>query len=294
MKLDDLAGKKIGLLDVIDIAERGSDGKPKWNCKCSCGASIVVSHEKLRRKVKYKQSCGCARKHTDLTGMTFYRLVVIGLGERKVLANGSTIKTWRCSCSCGKAVIVLTGDIVSGKTRSCGCYRADTTSARETTHGATRVDRGKPSPTAEYRAWGAMIYRCESESGDRFAYYGGRGIYICKRWRGDFTAFRDDMGPKPSRKHSLDRMNNNGSYTCGKCEECVARGAPANCRWATWQEQARNKRNNVIVTAYGATLTAPEWQEEIGIPAGTIRDRVSRGLSGESAVEFNFRMSDDD
>ena len=74
-----------------------------------------------------------------------------------------------------------------------------------------------------------MRQRCENERHAYFKDYGGRGIVVCDRWK-NFAAFLEDMGPRPSNKHSLDRIDNNGNYE------------PGNCRWATRSVQEANKR----------------------------------------------------
>jgi hypothetical protein len=84
--------------------------------------------------------------------------------------------------------------------------------------------------TSEYRTWNAMKTRCYNPKSNRFQYYGGRGITVCKRWRDSFAAFYADMGPKPGPEYSIDRIKVNGNYT------------PRNCRWATPSEQALNKQ----------------------------------------------------
>lgn len=88
--------------------------------------------------------------------------------------------------------------------------------------------------SAEYKAWVAMIQRCTNEAHQRFCYYGGRGIHVCDRWKDSFSNFLGDMGQRPSTKHSIDRINNNGNYE------------PNNCRWATQSEQALNKRPKLV------------------------------------------------
>jgi len=76
-----------------------------------------------------------------------------------------------------------------------------------------------------------MIQRCEYKKNANYYLYGGRGISVCKRWRGAFALFKKDMGDKPTPKHQLDRKNNNGNY-------CLS-----NCRWVTRKENQRNTRN---------------------------------------------------
>jgi AP2 domain len=96
--------------------------------------------------------------------------------------------------------------------------------------------------TREHGSWIMMIQRCTNpKAGDYYKYYGGRGIKVCQRWLDSFKAFYDDMAPRP-KGMSLDRKDNNGNYSCGKCDECKANGWPMNCRWATKFEQALNKR----------------------------------------------------
>lgn len=109
----------------------------------------------------------------------------------------------------------------------------------------------------EYRAWRNMLTRCYNPNASSFKYYGGRGITVCERWQRSFDAFLADVGPAPSNEHSIDRFpNNNGNYELG------------NVRWATHEEQQKNKRR-------------PEKQVVRGVPAdGHLRRRV-RALVGE-------------
>lgn len=87
------------------------------------------------------------------------------------------------------------------------------------------------SRTPEYKAWKDMRLRCSNPKHKDYPNYGGRGIKVCERWQNSVQAFVADMGPRPSKDHSLDRKENSGNYE------------PDNCRWATKLEQSRNRRN---------------------------------------------------
>lgn len=152
----------------------------------------------------------------DLTGLRFGRLVVV---ERA--PNKGPRTSWLCLCDCGKRAIVIGGSLKQGLTKTCGCGLRN---------GAT-ID-GEITP--EYRTWRSMKDRCTNPRTKCYDNYGGRGISICPEWLNDFRQFLRDMGPKPSIKHSLDRIDVNGNYE------------PSNCRWATPKEQARNRRSRYI------------------------------------------------
>ncbi len=128
------------------------------------------------------------------------------------------------------------------------------------------------SYTAEYRAWHAMIARCETPSATSYADYGGRGIRVCAGWRKDFTAFYADMGPRPSINHSLDRIDNHGDYE------------PTNCRWSTTKVQSRNRRSTRLMTAFGRTQSVSDWAHEKGIGVPSLFARLRKGLSLEDAL----------
>lgn len=94
----------------------------------------------------------------------------------------------------------------------------------------------------EYTSWSGMKSRCINKHNPKYKNYGGRGIKTCKRWRDSFIAFYEDMGKKPDPSLSIDRIDNDGNYSCGKCEECVANGWTSNCQWADKYQQSYNKR----------------------------------------------------
>lgn len=124
-------------------------------------------------------------------------------------------------CDCGGTTISQRTPLVKGVTKSCGCLSAKLSKKRFTKHGKYQ--------TAEYTIWVGMIQRCENPKSFAYSYYGGRGIRVCERWR-LFENFLEDMGPRTSQSHSIDRINNDGNYE------------PSNCRWATPKEQSNNQR----------------------------------------------------
>lgn len=120
----------------------------------------------------------------------------------------------------------------------------------------------------EYHAWIRAKHRCHNPDYEGYETYGGRGIYVCKRWRDSYDAFLNDMGRAPSKELSIERMDNEGGYCCGRpeCPECSTRGlTTCNCRWATKIEQGRNRRTNVLINYRGLSLTMVEWAEFLKI-----------------------------
>jgi hypothetical protein len=118
--------------------------------------------------------------------------------------------------------------------------------------------------TPVYDAWAHMIQRCENPKNKYFAYYGGRGISVCPEWR-KFPAFYRDMGDKPTPKHSLGRIDNDGNYE------------PGNCRWETQKQQMRNRRTTKWLEFNGERRPLGEWAELHGLPPKIVKDRVAAG-----------------
>ncbi len=136
-------------------------------------------------------------------------------------------------------------------------------------HGCASSIKGR---TTEYRAWESMKYRCLRPTHKFYRLYGGRGIKICDRWINSFQNFLEDMGHKPTPKHSLDRIDNDKGYF------------PENCRWATKREQVRNRSDNVWVSLEGKTLMLIDWAKLTGVNFNTIKTRLRRGWSEEKAI----------
>ena len=128
------------------------------------------------------------------------------------------------------------------------------------------------SGTPEYKAWRAMKDRCFNPNTKYYSNWGGRGIAVCDRWKNSFQNFFLDMGSRPTAKHSLDRIDNDGNYSV------------ENCRWATKAEQQNNQRSNRLITIDDVTLTIAQWTKEMGFDKTVIKNRLKIGWSEFAAV----------
>lgn len=173
-------------------------------------------------------------------------------------------------------VCVRQPSLRSGLTLSCGCLGIEHRRASRQTHGACT--------SAFYKVWAAMKYRCHNPNDKAYRFYGARGISVCDRWRDDFVTFAADIateiGERPSKKHSIDRINNNGNYE------------PGNVRWATQLEQTSNTRRNRWLTLNGETRTVTEWGRHLGVSGKRIDARLRRGASDAEALDMTPRRSD--
>jgi len=121
------------------------------------------------------------------------------------------------------------------------------------------------SNTPTYKSWRSMLNRCSNPKHDNYQYYGAKGIVVCERWK-KFAAFLEDMGVRPSKSHSIDRIDLNGNYE------------PGNCRWATKIEQGNNHSKNHHVIYRGQRLTMTQAWRESGklVPKSTLKTRLYR------------------
>jgi predicted DNA-binding protein (UPF0251 family) len=130
----------------------------------------------------------------------------------------------------------------------------------------------------EYAIWASMKDRCENFNNQSYTEYGGRGITVCQRWSESFIAFIGDVGKRPNKNLSLDRIDNEGNYE------------PNNCRWATSKTQMQNTRRNRFVPTDGKSLVLAETARKVGIHKGTLRSRLeNERLSTEEALNLPVR-----
>tara|TARA_R110000868_G_C10662208_1_gene745911 strand:+ start:65 stop:754 length:690 start_codon:yes stop_codon:yes gene_type:complete len=206
-------------------------------------------------------------------GDKFSFLTVLKRNQKKEPKKGSF---YLCRCDCGKEKLINYCAFQSKRpTRSCGCMRKQLLREAKIIHGCSTKNN-----TSEYRtfiSWQAMIWRCTNKNRKDYINYGGRGIKVSPRWN-EFANFFNDMGTKPN-GFSLGRKDNNKGYS------------RENCRWETNQQQARNKRTNRLISAFGKCKTLIEWAEEIGIARDTISKRISSGWSVVDALSIPTRSS---
>lgn len=180
--------------------------------------------------------------------------------------------TSHCLCDCGCEVIVRSGNLKSGNSTSCGCFKREASIARFTTHGHGAA--GKQS--GAYLAWQAMNQRCSPTAIGAKNYF-QRGIRVCEHWR-KFENFFADMGERPPGM-TVERIDNNGIYE------------PSNVKWATPTEQARNTRRNRIWTINGVTGCTSALAEHFGIPKTVIYCRLRMGWEPDRAFTTPVKQS---
>ncbi len=122
-----------------------------------------------------------------------------------------------------------------------------------------------------YFVWRTMQARCSNPNNCSFYRYGARGIKVCERWK-NFDLFVSDMGPRPSKAHTIERKNSDGHYE------------PTNCRWATRKEQSLNTCRNRYIESSEQKLTICQWADKLGFSHRTIAGRLNRGWSIERAL----------
>lgn len=222
---NDYINKKYGKLTVLEVFPGNWKIKPqikaKARCLCECGKEKIVQFDHM--KSGNTSSCGCLRYSQVMVGDRFGRLIVedIILHHYK---DGKRIESrFKCRCDCGVKTEGYVHNLLNKSTVSCGCYAREKAREMNLSHGLSK------NPL--YFIWHGINNRCTNKNLDSWENYGGRGI--SNFWKSDPKGFIEyiekGLGAKPTLKHSLDRIDNNGNYE------------PGNLRWATAKEQAQNK-----------------------------------------------------
>jgi hypothetical protein len=161
-------------------------------------------------------------KARDFTGVRFGKLLIIELAER--IGNR---RAYKCLCDCGNTKNIRVECFSNGVTKSCGCIRNERIALLNKTHGK--------SNSSEYKSWHHAKERIFNPNDKKYFYYGGRGIKMDEKWALNFQSFYEDMGDKPSKNHSIGRIDVNEGYF------------KWNCRWENSKQQARARTDNVYV-----------------------------------------------
>lgn len=211
------------------------------------------------------------KKIKDMEGLRFERLLVISFSH--MCDHGNTY--WKCKCDCGEVKTISRAQLIQHKTKSCGCLAKEMRGKVLYKHGhalSTVI-----SPT--YSSWGRMKKRCLSPSHDKYKYYGGRGIKICKRWH-KFENFLADMGNRP-KGLTLDRINNNKGYS------------KTNCKWSNGKEQVRNRRNTYKIKYNGEIKPVATLAEEHNLDYQLVWNRINiHKWSIERALTIKPKLGD--
>jgi len=185
---------------------------------------------------------GRIRRLNVAIGTIFGRLEVVSEPET-LHHNGRSFRSVECVCSCGSVGKFKLGNLISSRSKSCGCLRSEVSAKKATRHG-----QAQKTPT--HKTWASMKERC-SPGGTSCHNYYDRGIRVCERWN-DFLAFYEDMGVRP-KGMTLERIDNSKGYS------------PENCRWATQKEQMRNTRKSLYVMFEGERINFAALVEKTGI-----------------------------
>jgi hypothetical protein len=218
---------------------------------------IAVKYDFTRERARqlflklYRRSYGFYQKtlyNDRIRGKRFGNLIAINENENN---------KWLCKCDCGNTKIVRGGNLLTNGTTSCGCA--------QNTHGM--------SNTKAHRRWANMLSRCRCKTHPQYKYYGGRGITVCEEWF-KFENFYADMGDCP-KGLTIERIDNEGNYE------------PFNCKWATYKEQANNKRQRqdwLLFEFKGKKLNRLQWAKKMGLGYVTLCHRLKIGWPIEKAL----------
>lgn len=205
----------------------------------------------------------------DLTGQQFNFLTAIEYAG----SDGGRKSMWKVRCICGKEFEKEASELGKRKIKSCGCMRGELIAESRRTHGMT----AHPA----YAVWRAMLDRCRLPTHQAWHNYGARGITVCERWE-TFAAFWEDMGPTYEKGLTIERVDNEEGYS------------PENCRWATYREQANNKRSSVRIMTPQGEMTISEASRAFGIGYTTLHYRLKNGCPQDqlfSRPDFTNRFT---
>jgi hypothetical protein len=208
----------------------------------------------------------------DRIGEIWNNLTIIKFDKAVPKKQGGYRHFWICRCICGTTKSIVYGNLQSNSVKSCGCLKSKLISNKNTLHGHAKNNK----VSTEFKTWSSMIFRCYNSNCNNYKYYGGRGIQVCDRWKNSFENFLEDMGLKPSKSYSIDRIDNNGNYEL------------SNCKWSTKLEQSNNQSSNRIII----DITGKEYSS-ISVAAKSINMKQSTlyyQLIGKNPNKTNLKF----
>lgn len=255
-----LLGKKFGHLTVIaELPSRSSNGGSRWVCRCDCKKTIqpvryhaLVSgvrtdcgkgHGKKRPKtglpddgsdLEIGEPLPPTSKRQNLQGQKFGRWTVLGPSTSP---KGQF--NWIVQCDCGRRKDIPASRLIQGTSQSCGCFRADLVRSSHSYEPAEEKHLENSGSNPVYGIWLGIKTRCFNENHPTYQAYGAKGITMHPGWRWNFREFSRYLGPRPSRSHTVDRIDGTKGYE------------PGNVRWATRFEQSDNTTSNPVIDYKG-------------------------------------------
>jgi hypothetical protein len=200
-------------------------------------------------------------KTLDITGLTFNYLTALRFSHK----NNSS-HYWVFICKCGKERVINKTRVVTGYTKSCGCFAVEKAISDSTTHGLSKHPL--------YRRWNDIIKRCYNPKVKSYINYGERGVIVCDEWKNNFLSFYNwciNNGWKDGLQIDKDINGNGFIYS------------PQTCCFVTPKTNSNNRRNNKKIEYNGEIKTLIEWSEKFGINNGTLSGRLKRGWSLEKS-----------
>lgn len=188
------------------------------------------------------------------------RWTILKEGIHKLYPKGY-ISYMNCQCECGSVKNVELNSILRGKSVSCGCYNKEIASKNATTHGLCMTSDKEKHP--DYGIWIKVKSRCYNLNDKNYKHYGAKGIKVCDRWKNSFENFINDLGWRPSKKYSLERIDYNGDYD------------PVNCKWILKSHQSRNTSRTLKITHLGKTLCLLDWCKVLKLDYSKMRYRIT-------------------
>lgn len=275
----DMAGQRFGKLTVV---KRADDKLTKrgnvivmWECECDCGNTIITTRQELIDG--YKKDCGCSKDYHEIVGKRFGRLVVKKIIPGKIFSSNIHAE---CQCDCGKITHPAVTRLIKGKAKSCGCLSLEKMTLSKIKHNMSK--------SRLYITWKSMNQRCSNQNSSSYQNYGGRGIKVCDKWKGEhgfenFAKWAYENGYDESKnrtEQSIDRIDVNGDY------------CPENCRWADIETQMYNRTDTTIINIYGEMLNVKQISDKYGISKKTIRGRIDNGITDEKKLLYKGNLGE--